>query len=309
MYLVTGGGGFIGSHLVRELVGRGERVRVLDDESVGSRERIADVLADVEWLSADVRDAAAVRRACAGVEMVLHHAALASVPQSIANPETTHAVNVTGTLNVLEAARRAGVKRVVFASSSAVYGDSPVTPKVETLPTWPLSPYGVQKLAAESYCRLWHTLYGLETVALRYFNVFGPGQDPRSEYAAVIPRFIAAALAGRAPVIYGDGEHSRDFIPVPCVVDINLAAATDPRAVGLVMNVGMGTGVTLNQLIAEIGRVVGRAIEPTYEAPRIGDIRESVADIARLRATLGEVPAISWAEGLARTVRAFAAEQ
>jgi UDP-glucose 4-epimerase len=219
----------------------------------------------------------------------------------------THASNVTGTLNVLLAARDAGVRRVVFASSSAVYGDLPTTPKTEVLPTNPLSPYGVQKLAAESYCRIWSALYGVETVALRYFNVFGPAQNPQSEYAAVIPRFISTVLAGKPPTIYGDGEQSRDFIYVSNVVDINLLAATAPEVVGKVVNVGTGKKVTLNQLIAEIGRIVGRPICPVYEAVRSGDIRESLADISLLRATLGYEPAISFADGLALTVNAYGA--
>jgi UDP-glucose 4-epimerase len=307
MYLVTGGGGFIGSHLVRGLVQRGIQVRVLDNNSSGSQQRIADVLEEVEWVDGDVRDPGTIRRLCQGVEVVLHQAGVASVPQSIAEPEMTHASNVTGTLNVLLAARDAGVRRVVFASSSAVYGNLPTTPKTELLPTHPLSPYGVQKLAAESYCRIWPALYGVETVALRYFNVFGPAQNPRSEYAAVIPRFISTVLAGKPPTIYGDGEQSRDFIYVSNVVDINLLAATAPEVVGKVVNVGTGKKVTLNRLIAEIECIVGRPIRPVYEAVRPGDIRESLADISLLRATLGYEPAISFADGLALTVNAYGA--
>lgn len=309
MYLVTGGGGFIGSHLVRALVRRGERVRVLENGAAGpvaaSGARIADVRDAVEWIAGDVRDVETLRRASAGVEVVLHQAALASVPASIADPEGAHATNATGTLNVLQAARAAGVRRVVVASSSAVYGNLPTTPKSELLPTVPLSPYGVQKLTAESYAHIWHSIYGLETVALRYFNVFGPGQDPASEYAAVIPRFITAALVGRAPTVYGDGEQSRDFIYVGNVVDVNLLAATVPAAAGAILNVGTGTSLTLNQLLVELGRILGREIVPVYAPPQPGDVRESLADISRLRATLGYTPAVSFAQGLAETVRAF----
>lgn len=306
MYLVTGGGGFIGSHLVRALVRRGERVRVFDDGSSGGPERAADVLADVEWVVGDVRDELAVRRACAGVEVVLHHAAIASVPRSIAEPAVCHAVNLTGTLHVLLAARDAGVRRVVFASSSAVYGDAPATPVAEDMPARPLSPYGAQKLAAEAYCRIWHELYGLETIALRYFNVFGAGQDPGGDYAAVIPRFIAAALAGQRLVIYGDGEQSRDFIHVDDVARINLLAANSPAAVGRILNVGTGASVTLNRLVAELGKIVGREIRPVYAPARRGDVRRSEADVSRLRAALGYEPAGTFADGLAATVHAAA---
>ena len=307
MYLVTGGGGFIGSHLVRTLVRRGERVRVLDNGFSGSRDRIADVLGEVEWIDGDIRDADMVRRACRDVEVVLHHAAVASPFRSIAEPLMAHDVNVTGTLNVLIAARDEGVRRVVFASSAAVYGNLPTTPKTEALPLQPVSPYGVHKLAGESYCPVWHSIYGLETVALRYFNVFGPSQDPKSEYAAVIPRFITTVLAGEIPVVYGDGEQSRDFIYVGNVVDINLLAATVPAAAGMIMNVGTGKKITLNLLLAEIGRIVGREIVATYEPVRPGDVYESLADVSRLRSVLQYEPAVSLGEGIERTLRAYEA--
>ncbi|HEY7122640.1 MAG TPA: SDR family oxidoreductase [Ktedonobacterales bacterium] len=305
MYLVTGGGGFIGSHLVRALVQRGMDVRVLDNSSSGSRERIADVRREVEWVDGDIRDAELVRKACQGVEVILHQAAVASVPRSIAEPDMTHAVNITGTLNVLLAARETGVRRVVFASSSAVYGNLPTTPKTEMMPTQPLSPYGVQKLAAESYCRIWHAIYGVETVALRYFNVFGPAQDPNSEYAAVIPRFISAVVGGQTPVVYGDGEQSRDFIYISNVVDVNLLAATAPEAAGQVINVGTGTKITLNHLLRELGRLSEHPLRAQYEAARSGDVRESLADISLMHTLLGYTPAVSFAEGLALTFQAF----
>jgi nucleoside-diphosphate-sugar epimerase len=268
VYLVTGGGGFIGSHLVRALVQRGERVRVLDNGSTGNPERIADVLDDLEWMDGDVRDSATVRRACHGVEVVLHLAAIASVAQSIADPDGSHDVNLGGTLHVLQAARAAGARRVVFASSAAVYGNLPKTPKAESMLTQALSPYAAQKLAAESYCQLWQTLYGVETVVLRYFNVFGPGQDPRSEYAAAIPRFITTVLAGQTPTIYGDGEQKRDFIYVSNIVDINLLAATLPQAAGKIMNAGTGHAVSVNTLVETLAQIVGRTIEPVHVAAR-----------------------------------------
>jgi UDP-glucose 4-epimerase len=308
MYLVTGGCGFIGSHIVRELVRRGERVRVLDNGSSGDPARLTDVRADIELVIGDVRDAETTHAVCQGVEVVLHQAAMASVPQSVSEPELTHQVNVTGTLNILLAAREAGVRRVVFASSSAVYGDQPVSPKTEVLPAIPSSPYGVQKLAAESYCRIWPALYGVEAVALRYFNVFGPGQDPTSDYAAVIPRFITAILAGRPPIVYGNGEQTRDFLYIQNVVEINLLTASVPAASGVVLNVGSGVAISLNQLLAELERIMGKEINVTSQQARSGDIRESVAEISLLRATLGYTPTVSFAEGLARTVDAYRRE-
>jgi UDP-glucose 4-epimerase len=305
MYLVTGGCGFIGAHLVRELVQRGDRVRVLD---IGDPARIADMRAHIDMAQGDVRDLESMRAACQGVEVVLHQAAVASVPHSVREPEMTHAVNVTGTLNTLLAAREAGVRRVVFASSSAVYGDVLASPKSESFPTAPLSPYGVQKLAAESYCRIWPSLYGLETVALRYFNIFGPGQDPNSDYAAVIPRFVSAILSGRAVNVYGDGEQTRDFLFVQNVVEVNLLAATMPAANGMALNVGAGAAISLNQLLAELRSITQREPIIAYQPERRGDIRESVADISLLRATLGYTPRVSFAEGLARTVDAYKQE-
>ncbi len=308
MYLITGGGGFIGSHLARALVQRGKQVRVLENSSSGSRERLADILKDIEWVDGDLRESDTLRKVCQGVEVIFHQAAIASVSRSIAEPAMTHATNVTGTLNLLLAARDAGARRVVFASSSAVYGNLSTTPKSEMMPVQPLSPYAVQKLAAESYCRIWHALYGLETVALRYFNVFGPAQNPQSAYAAVIPRFISAVLKGQAPVVYGDGEQSRDFIYVSDVVESNLLAATIPEAAGQVINIGTGKKTTINRLLAELERLIERPIHPRHEAPRPGDVRESLADISLMRAILGYEPTISFAEGLALTFRAFEAQ-
>lgn len=309
VYLVTGGAGFIGSHIVRALARRGERVRVFDIALANGADRLGDVLADVELIAGDIRDEAALKQAMRGVEVVFHQAAVASVPRSIAEPELTHAMNLTGTLNVLVAAQHAGARRVVLASSSAVYGLLPGSPKSESMPVQPLSPYAAHKVASEQYCQVWHRLHGLESVALRYFNVFGPMQDPLSEYAAVIPKFITTVLSGHEPTIFGDGEQSRDFIYIADVVEANLRAAEQPAAAGQIFNVGTGASVTLNQLIAELSRIVGRDITPVYTTDRPGDIRESVADISRLTTVLGYQPATPFSAGLARTVAAFAANE
>lgn len=307
MYLVTGGRGFIGSHIARALVRRGERVRVYDNGLDEDPARISDILADVEWIDGDVRDSEALQRAMRGVEVVFHQAAVASVQRSIAEPELTHAINLTGTLNVLVAAQHVGVRRVVLASSSAVYGLLPDSPKSESMPVQPLSPYAAQKVASEQYCQVWYRLHGVESVALRYFNVFGPMQNPLSEYAAVIPKFITAVLCGHAPTIFGDGEQSRDFIYIDDVVDINLRAAQHLSAAGQIFNVGTGTSVTLNQLVAHLSSIMGRDIHPVYMAPRPGDIRESVADISLMKTILGDHPAVPLGAGLERTVAAYAA--
>jgi len=306
MYVVTGGGGFIGSHIARALVRHGQRVRIFDNGMTGGPQRLADVLADIEWIAGDLRDSEALQRAFAGVEVVFHQAAVASVPRSIAEPTLAHAINLTGTLNVLDAACRAGVRRVVYASSSAVYGVLPGSPKSEAMPVEPLSPYAAQKLAGEHYCRIWQQLHGLETVSLRYFNVYGPGQDPQSEYAAVIPKFITTVLRGDTPTVFGDGEQSRDFIYIEDIVNANLRAAMQPEAVGHVFNVGTGGSSTLNQLLAELARITGREIHPNYTDARPGDVRESLADISLLKSILGYQPTVPFGTGLERTVAAFA---
>jgi UDP-glucose 4-epimerase len=305
MMLVTGGGGFIGSHLTRALVRRGERVRVLDNSQSGGKHRLADVLTDIEWIDGDICDRDVVTRACEDIDTVFHQAAVASVSRSVSEPVMTHDVNVNGTLNILMAARAAGVRRVVYASSSAVYGDNPATPKVETLPAFPTSPYGVQKLSAELYCSIWHDLYGVETVSLRYFNVFGAGQDPHSEYAAVIPRFISAAIAGDPVTIYGSGKQSRDFIHVSDVVAINMLAAKSDSAVGKTINAGSGKSITILTLVEEIGRALGRELDVRYDPPRMGDLFESVADITQLTSALGYEPQVGFSDGVALTVEAF----
>jgi nucleoside-diphosphate-sugar epimerase len=300
--LVTGGAGFIGSHLVDGLLAEGWRVRLLDDFSTGREANVAHLNGDAELLRGDLRDRALLVRALAGVEVVFHQGAVASVPRSVAEPERTNDVNVTGTLGVLEASRRADVRRVVFAASSSAYGDTPVLPKVETMPPCPLSPYALQKYAGERYCQLFHRLYGLETVALRYFNVFGPRQDPKSEYAAVIPRFATACLAGEPPVVYGDGEQTRDFTFVRDAVAANLLAADAPRAAGEVLNVAGGRRVSLNQLLGEIRSLTGARVEPRYLPARPGDVRDSLADLSRARELLGYEPKTDLRTGLARTI-------
>jgi len=305
--LVTGGAGFIGSHLVEGLLGEGWSVRVLDDFSSGSEANLAACAERIEVRRGDICDPNAVREAVEGVEVVFHQAAIASVPRSVADPIGTDAVNVGGTLRVLEAARQAGVRRLVFAASSAAYGNAGIVPSAEDLPASPESPYALQKHTGELYCALYARLYGLEAVALRYFNVFGPRQDPSSDYAAVIPAFAAAAIAKRAPVIYGDGEQTRDFVYVDNVVRANLLAATAPRASGSVVNVAAGVQTSLNALWATIRDILGIPIEPRYESVREGDVRVSVADLRRAEALLGYEATVDLAAGLRHTLASLEA--
>jgi nucleoside-diphosphate-sugar epimerase len=305
--LVTGGAGFIGSNLVEELLRRGHTVRVIDNFSTGRRSNVEPFLKDIELIEDDVRSLDALRSAVKGSDFVLHQAALPSVPRSIADPATTHDVGATGTLNVLIAARDGGVKRVVFASSSSVYGDSETLPKHEEMIPNPLSPYAISKLVGEHYCRVFSRAYGLETVALRYFNVFGPRQDPLSQYAAVIPKFLRAIRNGERPTIYGDGEQSRDFTPVANVVAANLAACTVPLPVSttvpacpfLLCNVGTGRRYTLKFLVEELCRLTGRGVEPVFAAPQPGDVKHSLALIDVLRNQLGVRELVTFQEGLA----------
>jgi len=305
--LVTGGAGFIGSHLVDALLDQGFRVRVIDDFSSGREENLADARGRFELLRGDFTDPEVAARAVEGVELVFHQGAVPSVPRSVAEPVRTNRVNVDGTLAVLEAARGAGVRRLVYAASSSAYGDTEVLPKVETLPADPRSPYALQKHVGEVYCRLYHELYGLETVALRYFNVFGPRQDPRSTYAAVVPRFATACLRGEPPRIHGDGEQSRDFTYVADTVRANLLAADAPGAVGRVINVAGGRRIAMNRLLAEIQEIVGSELEPIHEPARPGDVRHSLADLSRARDLLGFEPAVPLAEGLRRTIESLKA--
>ena len=299
--LVTGGGGFIGSHLVDRLLELGHAVRVLDNFSTGHRANLRRTLPHIELVEGDLRDPDTVRRAMQGAEIVLHQGALPSVPRSVNDPRTSNAVNVEGTLNVLLAARDAGVRRVVVASSSSVYGDTPTLPKVETMVPTPRSPYAISKLAAEQYTCAFAALYGLETVALRYFNVFGPRQDPTSQYAGVIALFCTAALRGRPYTVQGDGLQSRDFTYVENAVQANLRAATAPDVAGQVFNIACGARITLLDMVAILNRLAGRDLPIEYGPPRAGDVRHSLADIGRARGLLGYAPAVDVAEGLART--------
>lgn len=309
--MVTGGAGFIGSNIVKALLNRGDTVRVLDNLSTGKRENLhfADVPPDtvnnLETVEGDITDLDTCRRVLDGVQYVLHQAAIPSVPRSIAQPRESNRANVDGTLNLLLAARDAGVKRLVFASSSAVYGDSPGFPRKETIIPRPLSPYAVQKLTAEHYLRIFYDLYGLETVSLRYFNVFGPNQDPNSEYAAVIPRFIKALLTGTSPTVYGDGEQSRDFTYVDNVVYGNLLAVEAKDAPGQVINLACGGQLTLNQLLVHLRQVTGSDVEAVYTDPRPGDVRHSWADISVSEQVLGYKTQVALEEGLGKTVDYF----
>ncbi len=302
LYLVTGGAGFIGSHIAEALVKRGDRVRVIDNLMTGKRENMAHLTGKLEFIEADIRDAAATRQAMEGVSIVFHEAAVPSVPRSVAEPQLNHEANVNGTFNVLMAARDAGVKRVVFAASSSAYGDTEVLPKVETMMPNPLSPYAAAKLVGELYCQTFTRVYGLETVALRYFNVFGPRQDPTSPYSGVISKFVTALLNNEAPTIFGDGEQSRDFTYIANVVDANLRAAEAPEAIGQVMNLGIGQRITLNQLFDELQKIIGTNLKPNYAETRAGDVRHSLADITRAESLLGYRPLVGLAEGLKYTV-------
>jgi nucleoside-diphosphate-sugar epimerase len=299
--LVTGGSGFIGSHLVERLLRDGNEVRVLDNFATGKRENLLQIDGDVELIEGDIQSYERVHNAVRGCKLVFHLAALPSVPRSIQDPLTSTASNVTGTLNVLLAARDEGVRRVVFASSSSVYGPQREFPQREEVAARPISPYGVSKLAAEGYCRAFTHVYGLETVAVRYFNVFGPRQDPLSQYAAVIPKFITAALNGEQPVIHGDGEQSRDFTYIDNTVDGTVLAATASGAAGETFNVACGEGTTLNELVGHIGELVGRPIEAAHTERRPGDLERSLADISRAREVLGYEPAFDVRAGLEKT--------
>jgi nucleoside-diphosphate-sugar epimerase len=296
--LVTGGAGFIGSHLTDALVAAGHAVRVLDNFSTGYHDNLTDARGRIELLEGDVTDLTAVRAATRGVELVFHQAALASVPRSVADPLASHAACATGTLNVLLAARDAGVRRVVYAASSSAYGDSVRLPKHEDDPTRPLSPYAVAKLAGEQYCATFSGVYGLETVRLRYFNIFGPRQSPDSAYAAVIPLFIEALTTGRNPRVHGDGEQSRDFTYVADAVQANLKAAVAPGVAGKVFNVACGKRTTLNELVAHLNALLGTDIPAVHGKPRPGDVRHSQADIERARSELGYRPTTDVPAGL-----------
>lgn len=308
-YLVTGGAGFIGSHISERLVREGHRVRVLDDFSSGNEANLESFGSDIELFRGDIRDSSMVQRATEGVDVVFHEAALGSVPRSVADPVTTHEVNITGTLNVFLAARDAGVKRVVYASSSSVYGETPVLPKSEDMMPQPLSPYALSKLAGEHYASVFKHVYGFEIVALRYFNIFGPRQDPESQYAAVIPRFLTALLSGQRPVVYGDGGQSRDFTYVDNVVDANLLASEAEGVAGRAFNVACGGRYTLLELLSKLKEIIGTDIDPVHEPPRAGDVRDSQASIEAAQDGLGYRVSVDFEEGLRRTVEWFRNQQ
>ena len=313
-YTVTGGAGFIGSHLAEELLRRGHAVRIVDNFSTGKRDNVEaavqsagkDVSA-IDVVEGDLADLEVARRAADGADYVLHQAAMPSVPRSVKDPIASNRANVDGTLNMLVAARDASVKRLVFAGSSSEYGDTPTLPKHEEMPTSPLSPYALQKVVGEEYLRMFTRLYGLETVSIRYFNVFGPRQDPGSPYSGVISLFIKWLLAGERPTIYGDGEQTRDFTYVANVVDGVLRSCEAPGASGEAINVATEGRVSLNELLRALQRIVGTSLEPIYAEPRVGDVRDSQASIAKAKRILGYEPAVSFEEGLRRTVAWFRA--
>ena len=300
--LVTGGAGFIGSHLVKKFVELGHRVRVLDNFSTGRRENLAAILDRIELVEADMRDPEVCLQACAGVHFVFHEAAIPSVPKSVEDPQPSHDANVTGTFNLLRAAVQHRVRRFIYAASSSAYGDTEESPKHEKMTPRPLSPYAVQKLAGEHYARAFHECYGLETISLRYFNVFGPGQDPNSQYAAAIPAFVTTMLRGEPPVVYGDGSQTRDFTYIDNVVHGNILAMETDKTHGESVNVACGNAITVNQVIREIGRRLGIGFQPEYTERRPGDVMHSCADIRLAGALLDFEPTVTFEEGLHRAI-------
>jgi nucleoside-diphosphate-sugar epimerase len=300
-YLVTGGAGFIGSNIVDELVRRGHQVRVLDDLSAGKESNLAGVRKQVGLQIGSLIDMKVVQQACQGIECVIHLAARTSVPRSVADPIETNRVNIDGTLNLLVAARDAKVKRIVYAASSSAYGETVELPKTESMPPSPISPYGITKYVGELYAQVFGRVYGLENVSIRYFNVFGPRQDPTSQYSGVLSRFMLALIQGNSPVVYGDGEQSRDFTYIDNVVDETLRACEVPAATGRVFNGGTGARITINQVLRQLEKITGEKVQARYDPPRTGDIRDSQADIALARQVLGYEPRVQFEEGLRRT--------
>jgi UDP-N-acetylglucosamine/UDP-N-acetyl-alpha-D-glucosaminouronate 4-epimerase len=300
---VTGGAGFIGSHIAGTVAASGAKVRIIDDLSTGHRENLDELSGNIEFIEGSVADTALMMRALKDVEVVFHEAAIPSVPRSVEDPEQTHLASVDGTFNLLMTSRQQKVRRVVYAASSSAYGDQPTLPKVEDMAPDPLSPYAVAKLVGEYYCQVFTRVYGLETISLRYFNVFGPRQDPGSQYSGVVSRFISALCSNQTPVIFGDGEQSRDFTYIDNVVSANLKAATTSKGVGQVINVALGERITLNQLLGELKQLIGCTdVVAEYREPRVGDVRHSLADITRAQELLGFDPVIELREGLQRTV-------
>lgn len=305
LYLVTGGAGFIGSNIAEKLVGLGENVRVIDNFLTGKPENMATFKNKIDFVEGDIRDLATVTKAMKDVDYVIHQAALPSVPKSVELPIESNEHNTNGTLNILYAAKEAKVKRVVYAASSSAYGDQPQSPKVETMLPMPMSPYAVNKLAGEHYCAAFYKVYGLETVALRYFNVFGHRQDPTSFYSAVIPKFISALLKNESPTIFGDGEQSRDFTYIDNVVSANLLACKAANVAGQMFNAACGESFTLNQLFQDLQEIMGTTIEPLYEEARVGDVKHSLADINKARRLLGFDVQVDFRSGLKKTVDWF----
>jgi nucleoside-diphosphate-sugar epimerase len=305
-YLVTGGAGFIGSHLTEHLVKQGRSVRVLDNFSTGKRQNLAPFANKVELIEGDMADPKIAARACQGVRVVLHEAAIPSVPKSVADPVASHRANVEGTFQMLVAARDAKVQRFVYAASSSAYGESPTLPKIESMPTQPLSPYAVQKLMGEYYCSVFFKCYGLQTLSIRYFNVFGPRQDPTSQYAAAIPAFVTSILRNEPPTIYGDGEQTRDFTFIENVIQANMLAAAAKETRGEVINVACGEHVTVNAIIREINKALGKQIKPNHVDTRPGDIKHSWADISLAAKVIGYKPVVKFADGLARAIDWYA---
>ena len=306
-YLVTGGAGFIGSHIVKRLVRDGGQVRVVDNLATGQFSRLEPVRSAIHFIQADLADEAVVRKAVDGIDYVLHQAAVPSVQRSVQDPLMTNRANITATLNLLESSRKAGIRRFIYAASSSAYGDTEALPKHEEMPANPLSPYALQKFAGEQYCRIYQKLYGLETVCLRYFNVFGPEQDPHSEYSAVIPKFLTALLANRPITIHGDGEQSRDFTYIDNVVEANLLSLHAPKAAGALCNIGCGERITINRLVALLEKQLRVKARVHHGPAKAGDVRHSLADITRAKALLGYEPKVLIEEGLRRTIEAMRA--
>ncbi len=302
-FLVTGGAGFIGSNICRKLVEQKCFVRVLDNLLTGKESNLADIRTNVEFIKGDMTDPETAAEAVKGIDVVLHQGALPSVPKSVDNPAATHQHCVNGTFNMLEAARKANVKRFVYAASSSAYGDAPISPKVETMVTSPLSPYAAAKLFGEYYCSVFYKVFGLETIALRYFNVFGPYQDPKSEYAAAIPAFVTTILKDQSPTIYGDGEQSRDFTYIDNVVTANLLAARAKKTEGQVVNIACGNAVTINEIIQMINEAVGKNVIAKYEPTRAGDVKHSLADIAKAKEVIGYEPVVDFNTGLNMAIK------
>jgi UDP-glucose 4-epimerase len=301
-YLITGGAGFIGSNIVRKLLEEKKQVRVLDNLSTGRKENLEDVLPQIEFIQGDLTDLPTVRKAVDAIDYVLHQGAIPSVPRSINDPLKSAETNIMGTLNILVASREAGVKRVVYASSSSIYGDTPTLPKIEDMSPFPKSPYAVSKLTGEYYCQVFHQVYGLETVSLRYFNIFGPHQDPNSHYAAVIPKFISAILNRISPIVYGDGFQSRDFTYVDNAVKANLQACEAEGVSGEVFNIAYGERYNLLRVIELINLIIETNINPIHQEPRKGDVNHSLADISKAKKLLGYNPIVDFEEGIKRTI-------